>query len=78
VFGLIVAGLQVPLIPLGDVVANVGTALPWQIGEIVGKLGVVNVAQGVLHVTVIGETQATPLACKVKVTEVPGLKPVTV
>ena len=28
VFGLMVAGLQVPLIPFGDVVANVGTALP--------------------------------------------------
>ena len=28
VFGLMVAGLHVPLIPLGEVVANVGTALP--------------------------------------------------
>ena len=43
-----------------------------------GKSGLVNVAQGVLHVTVIGDTHATPLACRVKVTEVPGLNPVTV
>jgi hypothetical protein len=35
---LTVAGLQVPVIPLSDVVANVGTASPLQMVKLVPKL----------------------------------------
>lgn len=75
---LIVAGLHVPLIPFGDVVDNVGTVPPIHIGEIAAKFGAVIEGQAVLQVVVIDDTQETPLAVNVKVTEVPGFKPVTV
>jgi len=37
---LTVAGFQVPVIPLSDVVGNTGTAVPEQIGAIAAKVGV--------------------------------------
>ena len=53
---LIIAGLHVPTIPLGDVVANTGTVPPEHIGVIEAKLGAIVEVQAVLHATDIGVT----------------------
>jgi hypothetical protein len=37
---LTVAGVHIPVIPLSDVVGNVGAAVPEQIGAIAAKVGV--------------------------------------
>ena len=74
-----VDGDHVPTIPFGDVVANIGTVPPEQIGEIAAKFGVTVVAQAVLQVTVIGVTHvAVPFAVIVKVTDCPGVNPLTI
>ena len=75
---LIIAGDQVPVMPLGEVFDNAGTAPPIHIDVIDGKFGEVIEAQAVLQVTVIGATHETPLADNVKEIDVPGDNPVTV
>jgi hypothetical protein len=47
---LIVAGLQVPLMPLFDVVGRAGAAEPWQSGPIAAKVGVMEVVTSTFRV----------------------------
>ena len=50
---LIVAGLQVPVIPLVDVVGNAGAVLFWQSGPIAVNVGVICGLIVMLNVAVV-------------------------
>ena len=76
----IVDGNQVPVIALGEVVANVGTGVaPEQIGGIAAKLGATVVEHLEKQVTVSAGAQGRPSTDDmVKVTDVPGVETGTV
>jgi hypothetical protein len=53
---LTVAGLQVPVIPLVDVVANIGAVVPLHIGAIAAKVGVVTAFTVTFKVAVLAQS----------------------
>ena len=75
---LIIAGLQVPVIPSIDVVGNNGTGIvPEQKGGIGVNVGVVVVTQGTVQVIVCEGTQGNVAADNVIVADCPGNIPKT-
>jgi hypothetical protein len=56
---LIVAGLHVPVMPLFDVVGNVGAVLFWQSGPIAVNVGVICGLMVTLRVAVVAHCPAS-------------------